>query len=76
MRSHCKEKNYVKIEKFVTSPEIGGKTTLEYIITAKIQYGERINKEPLAVFTFTCGNNSENLSKIVNFMKLLGEDHV
>ena len=76
MRTHCKEHNYVKIEKFITSPEIGGKINLEYSITTRLQNDEWVKREPLTVFNFSCGDDSDKLSKIVNFMKLLGEDHV
>lgn len=75
MRTHCKERNYSKIEKFITS-EVNGTISFEYQITTQIETATQVTKEPLVVFTFTCGNSPDNLSKITRFMKIIGENHV
>lgn len=77
MRSHCSERNYEKIAKYITNNEIGGTVNFEYQILAQVHHssGEFI-KEPMVVFTFSYGNNSDNLSKVTRFMKVLGETHV
>lgn len=75
MRTHCNERNYSKIEKFITS-EVNGTISFEYQITTQIETATQSTKEPLVVFTFTYGDSPENLSKITRFMKIIGENHV
>ncbi len=77
MRSHCSERNYEKIAKYITNKEIGGTVNFEYQIKAQLHHSSgEFTKEPMVVFTFTYGNNSDNLSKVTRFMKVLGETHV
>jgi len=71
---YCRESNYDKIEKFVTSPDICGSIDKTHTISSRQSVGKYLGTtETLVVFVLYYGDNPENLTKVQNFMKLLGD---